>query len=242
MFAALSRYIGGWYLDAYGGVGPHEAMFAHYTTGTRKKTEHLLGPFWDELAAAPPARVLDVGCGYGSVPLFLAHLWPGAEVLACDVSDRYYRCAAAAAEDLGVANIRFKTETAGELDSAGEYDLVMSCNMLNFLNTKEKLIDGVRNICRAARPGGVVAVYTPHFWNRREPFTGVPFLHFLPAALQDRITRKLGKRSTLLDVRNPSVSEIVGAARAEGCRLIEARPADPLRRWRQTHVTLWFRR
>jgi ubiquinone/menaquinone biosynthesis C-methylase UbiE len=215
-------------------------MIDFYASGTERRTDILLGPLKQEYMRNPPIKVLDVGCGYASIPVFLAWQWPQSEIYATDRTDSYFSCGARAAAEAGVCNIHFEIEEVGQINYHEEFDLVLSCNMLNYMTSRQMLDDTLTRLAAATKPGGRLITYTPHFWSYREPFTYIPCLHFLPRAMQDRIVRGLGKRSGLLDVRNPSLREISNSLDKNGFRRIGVEPAGMLARVKTTHLTAWF--
>lgn len=239
---ALRRHVGVWYERAYGTTDRYQAKIDWYAKAAIFWYELLLRPQLAKYATQPPGRVLDVGCGFAHFPVYLAHRWPHSEIVATDVSENYFRSGRAAARDLGLKNIRFKSISVHELEERGTFDLVVSCNMLNFMNSRARLADALIRLWEATKTGGFLPLHTPHYWNLREPFTEIPLLHFLPAVWQDEFVRRIGKRSTLLDVRNPSVGEIKQVLLPRGARLLGTAPADPLRRFLYTHVTLWLQK
>lgn len=68
--------------------------------GLDHATRHLLDLLDDEASSADPApaRVLDLGCGWGPIALALAAHWPAAEVWAVDVNERALELTARNAE------------------------------------------------------------------------------------------------------------------------------------------------
>lgn len=236
----LRGHVGAWYETAYGERDAYTKMIEFYASGTERRTDRLLGPLKADLAQSPPRTVLDVGCGFASIPVFLAWQWPEAEILATDRTDSYFKCGAKAAAQAGVGNIRFEIKETGQLGYQEEFDLVVSCNMLNYMTSRDVLVDTLMRLGAATKRGGRLITYTPHFWSYREPFTAIPLLHFLPRATQDNIVRRLGKRSGLLDVRNPSLREISSTLAKCGFRRIAVEPAGMLARTGTTHLTAWF--
>ena len=81
-----------------------------------------------ELAAARPKqcrRVLDVGCRTGAAAIVLARLFPEAEVIAADISERALQQTAVNARLAGLSNIA--TCRSDLLDAAGEgFDLIVA--------------------------------------------------------------------------------------------------------------------
>lgn len=242
LFSALRKQVGDWYENAYGDRDAYSKMIEFYASGTERRTDILLGPLKKQFNQQPPAKVLDVGCGYASIPVYLAWQWGNSDIFATDQTDSYYVCGHAAADQLKLTNIKFATRKLDALDDVEEFDLVMSCNMLNYMTSKEILKDALTRLAKATKKKGYLIIYTPHFWSFREPFTSIPMLHFLPKTVQDKIVRKLGKRSGLLDVRNPSLGEFSRILMRQGFNRIGVRPMHRLERIRRTHITSWFQK
>lgn len=242
LFAELRKHIGNWYLENYGDIEAHRAKIDLYATSAPERVAMLTGPLLDKLDAAPPRRLLDVGCGFGHVALYLAHRWPTSEILATDVSDRYYSCAAAAAKDLNITNIRFEPLPVESIESGPDFDVVVSSNMLMFMNSRERLENGLQIMAEAVAPNGYLLIYTSHFWTIFEPFSQVPFLHFLPRRVQDFVVRRLGKRPSLSDVRNPGIGEVARIVRRFDMRRVFLSHPNPLHRLIRNHITLAFQK
>ena len=240
LFLALQEHVGAWYENAYSEREAYSKMIDFYASGTERRVDILLGPLKAEYLQSPPGSILDVGCGYASIPVFLAWQWPQTKILATDRTESYFTCGAKAAAQAGVDNIGFDIRETGQIEYKEEFDLVLSSNMLNFFTSREMLDDTLTRLAAATKPGGRLITYTPHFWSFREPFTSIPFLHFLPREMQDKIVRRLGKRSGLLDVRNPSLREISSTLSMNGFRRIAVTPAGAIARARTTHLTAWF--
>jgi 16S rRNA (guanine1207-N2)-methyltransferase len=72
-----------------------------------------------------PARVLDLGCGYGVIGLAIARAVPGATVTGVDVNERAVLLANENAAALGVAD-RFTATTPDRVDPDATYDEIWS--------------------------------------------------------------------------------------------------------------------
>jgi SAM-dependent methyltransferase len=95
-------------------------------------------------------RVLDVGCGPGSLTEHLAALVGAGQVAAVDPSQPFADACAARVSGAEVA-----TASAEHLPWADEtFDIVLSQLVLNFMDDP---VQGVREMRRVARDGGVVA-------------------------------------------------------------------------------------
>jgi cyclopropane fatty-acyl-phospholipid synthase-like methyltransferase len=94
---------------------------------------HELGSVWlpavpdlhQRLRSAPPARVLDLGCGLGASSVALAHAYPRATVLGIDLDAASVAAARDAAAAAGVADrVSFEAGDAAQLTNEGPFDLV----------------------------------------------------------------------------------------------------------------------
>ncbi|GAB4305454.1 MAG: class I SAM-dependent methyltransferase [Promethearchaeota archaeon] len=73
-----------------------------------------------------PARVLDLGSGYGVVALILAKLLPTSRVTAVEVNERAYRCLVKNCELNGVTNVEPVLGDFFEYETAEPFDAVYS--------------------------------------------------------------------------------------------------------------------
>jgi SAM-dependent methyltransferase len=101
-----------------------------------------------------PARVLDVGCGAGSVAKAVKRERPDLQVFGCDLSRSALE--AATAEPGGV---EFKLATAEGLPFAdGELDFVWIFDVLEHVDSPEKVL---AEVARVLRPGGRFHIVLP---------------------------------------------------------------------------------
>jgi SAM-dependent methyltransferase len=107
----------------------------------------------------PGLRVLDVGCGPGSMTLGIAARIGEGEVVGVDLSDSQVQLAARRAAEHGVRNARFRTGDAYALPFAdGQFDAVFSHALLEHLREP---VRALREFRRVLAPGGVIGVATP---------------------------------------------------------------------------------
>lgn len=106
----------------------------------------------------PGQRVLDVGCGPGSITLDLARRVAPGEVVGVDSSPAVVsqaRAAAQGAEDAGEARLRFEVADAMALPFADDsFDVVHAHQVLQHVADPVGLL---REMARVTRPGGLVA-------------------------------------------------------------------------------------
>lgn len=102
------------------------------------------------------SRILDVGCGPGTITLDLARLATGGSVIGLDRSEAVIREARAAAERADVANLELIVGDVYSLDcEAGTFDVVHAHQVLQHLSDP---VAALREMGRVCKPDGLVAV------------------------------------------------------------------------------------
>jgi SAM-dependent methyltransferase len=106
---------------------------------------------------APGQRVLDVGCGPGTITADLAELvGPTGRVVAVDTSAEVLAQAAEHIAARGLGNVDFAVADVHDLPyPAGEFDVVHAHQVLQHLADP---VDALRQMRRVLAPGGVLAV------------------------------------------------------------------------------------
>jgi SAM-dependent methyltransferase len=119
---------------------------------------------------SPGMRLLDLGCGPGSITLGLAECVAPGEVVGIDLRPEPLAQARAAAHARGITNVRFEVGSAYALPFAdGSFDAAFAHVVLLHLREPVRALAEVR---RVLRPGGVVGVRDPDFgMNLRFPLT-----------------------------------------------------------------------
>jgi len=136
----------------------------------------------------PDARVLDVGCGPGTITADLAARVPDGDVLGIDAAGDVLALARQEAERRGQDNVRFEAGDVYRLGfEDGTFDVVHAHQVLQHLSDPVAALTEMRRVCR---PGGLVAArdgdYGGFFW-----FPGNPGLtEWL--ALDRHVARALG--------------------------------------------------
>lgn len=119
------------------------------TTQERKFRERVLA----RAEPKPGDRILDLGCGTGSLAVLTKQAQPGAEVTGIDPDAEILERAREKASEAG-AEVAFKVGKGDDLPCAdGYFDTVLSTLVLHHL-THEERVRALREVRRTLRPGG----------------------------------------------------------------------------------------
>ena len=129
--------------------GRHEHRAAEAFRGLFMDMDDLVS----EICAGRPeaARILEIGCGEGAMTERLVRSYPGAELLAIDITPRLGRLYRG--DPARVVFRQVSVETVA-LERPGGFDLVLLCEVLNHVPPaiRRSLLDSVRT---TLAPGGV---------------------------------------------------------------------------------------
>jgi 16S rRNA G1207 methylase RsmC len=122
----------------------------HIDPGTR----HLL----EAASVIPGMRVLDIGCGAGTVALGIAARDASVKVLAVDSNARAVECTRVGVELNGLTNVRVELNASGDYAEPGTFDLALA-NPPYFADFEiaERFVMAAR---RSLKPGGELLVVT----------------------------------------------------------------------------------
>lgn len=113
-------------------------------------------------------RVLDLGCGWGSLSLWIATHYPDCQVLAVSYSKTQREFIETQCKSRGLNNVTVLTadmanfEEDSRFDQIGKFDRVMSIEMFEHMKNYERLL---KRIATLLKPDGMVFV---HFFSHRE--------------------------------------------------------------------------
>jgi SAM-dependent methyltransferase len=235
-------------LEAYrtGGGVPYAAYGPQLRRGiaalSRPMFLHELASSWlpavpgldRRLRSAPPARVLDLGCGLGASSIALARAYPRVQVLGIDLDPASVTEARAAAAQAGVADrVTFEVGHAAQVAPEAPFDLVTIFEALHDMGDPVGALRTARALLAA--DGSVLvadervadAFTTPGDLVERFMY-GWSILHCLPATLAEHSVEASG---TVL--RAPTVARWAAAAGFTG---FEVLPIDhPFWRFYRMH-------
>jgi ubiquinone/menaquinone biosynthesis C-methylase UbiE len=147
--------------------GHHESVLRSHRWRTADNSAGYLLPHLSE-----GVRLLDVGCGPGTITMDLAQLvGPGGRVTALERTDEALDLARAEAARRGTANVDFAVGDAQGLDLPDDdFDVVHAHQVLQHLDDPVNALREMRRVCR---PGGLVAVrdsdYSAFAWYPQLP-------------------------------------------------------------------------
>ncbi len=144
--------------------GHTPSVVSHHARRTAQDSAAFLLPH-----LAPGQRLLDVGCGPGSITVDLAERVHPGRVLAIDVSDIAIENAKAAVAERGLNNVEVRLGNIYDLDDES-FDVIYAHQVLQHLSDP---VQALRNMKSVLAPDGVVAVrdsdYAGMMWAPRPP-------------------------------------------------------------------------
>lgn len=146
--------------------GHHESVLRSHRWRTAENSAGYLLP-----ALRSGMRLLDVGCGPGTITVNLARLLEPGRVVGVDTSADVIEVARSAAGESGLGNLTFEIGDAYALPFAdSSFDVVHAHQVLQHLTDP---VAALRELRRVARPGGLVAVrdsdYAGKIWHPASP-------------------------------------------------------------------------
>jgi SAM-dependent methyltransferase len=146
--------------------GHHDSVLRSHRWRTAENSAGYLLP---RLPAA--GRLLDIGCGPGTITVDLAARIPGGQVVGIDAARDVLDIARQEADRQGRANVRFDVGDAYRLQfDDGTFDVVHAHQVLQHLSDPVAALTEMRRVCRA---GGLIAArdadYGGMFWFPDDP-------------------------------------------------------------------------
>ncbi|WP_055549185.1 class I SAM-dependent methyltransferase [Streptomyces sp. NBRC 110028] len=152
--------------DAVYTHGHHESVLRSHTWRTAANSAaYLTGHL------QPHMRILDIGCGPGTITADLAELVPRGEVVGVDAEPAILERAARTADERGLANLRFAVADVHDLDFPDDsFHIVHAHQVLQHVGDPVRALREMRRVCT---PGGIVAArdsdYAAMTWHPQVP-------------------------------------------------------------------------
>jgi cyclopropane-fatty-acyl-phospholipid synthase len=140
-------------------------LFEPGTTSLAEAEEAMLKLTCERAQVEDGMRILDLGCGWGSLSLWLAEHYPGAEVTAVSNSQRQRDWIEADAVRRGVRNLTVITADVNEFEPDGRFERVISIEMFEHMRNWRELL---RRVSAWLQPDGKAFVHV--FAHRTLPY------------------------------------------------------------------------
>ncbi|MCQ4208469.1 class I SAM-dependent methyltransferase [Streptomyces longispororuber] len=146
--------------------GHHESVLRSHTWRTAANSAgYLLG------SLKPHMKILDIGCGPGTITADLAALVPDGHVVGADHAEGILDQARATAAERGLTNVEFTTADVHALDWPDDtFCVVHAHQMLQHVGDP---VQALREMRRVTKPGGIIAVrdsdYAAMAWYPQSP-------------------------------------------------------------------------
>jgi 2-polyprenyl-3-methyl-5-hydroxy-6-metoxy-1,4-benzoquinol methylase len=153
--------------------------------------------------AKPGAKLLDIGCGNGNLPMALGSL--GYNVRGIDVDETSIKIAN---ERNTFDNVSFDVADANKFTESDEYDLIICTEVLEHL---EKPVELVQSSYRILKPGGVMIATVPNGYGPRESLMTKPMQWMMRNGHTDKlvkIKRAFGYKHATAQSSNPDLTHI----------------------------------
>jgi len=147
----------GFYLKALGPRLKYSCCWWTPETDSLKKAEDtMLALTCERAQLADGMDVLELGCGWGSLTLWMAEEYPNSRITAVSNSRTQREFIIARGRERGLANIEVITADMNEFRAPGVYDRVVSVEMFEHMRNYEELM---ARIASWLKPGGKLFVH-----------------------------------------------------------------------------------
>jgi cyclopropane-fatty-acyl-phospholipid synthase len=130
--------------------------------------EAMLELYGERAELADGQSILELGCGWGSLTLWMAERHPNAKIVAVSNSNQQREYIDAQCRQRGIENVRVITQDVNRLElDAGQFDRCVSVEMFEHMRNYDILLG---RIASWLRPGGKLFVHIFAHRNRMYPF------------------------------------------------------------------------
>jgi cyclopropane-fatty-acyl-phospholipid synthase len=130
-------------------LGRHRKYSCGYwpegVTSLDESEERMLALTAQRAGLADGQRILDLGCGWGSLALYLAEGFPTAQILAVSKSRQQGSYIAAEARSRGLTNLEVRTADINTFDPGEPFDRVVSVEMFEHMKNYGELLKRIAN-------------------------------------------------------------------------------------------------
>lgn len=141
-------------------LGPHlKYSCAYWPAGVRTLAEAeraMLELYCQRARLADGQAILELGCGWGSLSLFLAQRFPRSRVVGVSNSRSQREFILERAGERGLANLEIRTADMNEFDAGEQFDRVVSIEMFEHMRNYRELM---KRIAFWLKPDGLLFVH-----------------------------------------------------------------------------------
>lgn len=146
----------------------------HEWRNAENSAAYLLSTLTSKAEKDPNLRLLDVGCGSGTITASLAKYMPAGHITATDVSEEILPRAREFAAEAGASNISFQTADVYSLPfEDASFDIVHASMVLTHLDAP---VQALEEMLRVTKPGGGVVACREsdlRMWSYYPPLSGM---------------------------------------------------------------------
>ncbi len=143
------------------------------------------------------AKVIDIGCGFGTLSTFSLFLEKLDYILGIDLDQKLVDIGNGIVKELGLEGINFVAKSMMDLGSYREkYDILISNNSINYLVNNTEYVKALKCFFDTLKPGGSMVCLTPSRLTPIEAFTKYPGVQFMPKTLSNQMIEE-GKLTTV---------------------------------------------
>jgi 2-polyprenyl-3-methyl-5-hydroxy-6-metoxy-1,4-benzoquinol methylase len=144
------------------------------------------------LSADVPAKIADIGCGFGYSSIGMARHYRNAQVDGFDLDEISVNAAQPLLKEHGVSDrVKIEVRDAGDSELAGQYDLVIACECVHDMSDP---VSALRTMRRLSRDGGTVIIvdervheeFSPEGGDIERLMYGFSVMHCLPVGMVDQ--------------------------------------------------------
>ena len=132
------------------------ALFSSGVTELDQAEEEMLALTVERAQVRNGERILELGCGWGSLSLYMAERFPASEIVAVSNSQTQKELIDALAVSRGLRNLRVVTEDMNCFQAPGLFDRVVSVEMFEHMRNYELLLSRVASWMK---PGATLFVH-----------------------------------------------------------------------------------
>jgi cyclopropane-fatty-acyl-phospholipid synthase len=126
-------------------LGPHlkysSGLWREGVTTLGEAEEAMLALSTERAQIVDGQRILDLGCGWGSLSFFLAQRFPNCRILGVSNSHGQRRFIESKARDLGLTNLEIQTCNVNDFHPTERFDRIVSVEMLEHVRNYEALFE-----------------------------------------------------------------------------------------------------